>query len=309
MQPGYTVLPVSVVKTQATPILKALLEGKTVYISNRGRVVAAFRPYSSVPDGVAALHASPFLNVSRITATDLQKSVPSTEITLAAGGLPSLVEKNGRVLGILTSATAPRPTSPPDIHAVGAKSERVRAYQIEHSDASIDEVMDFYRELEPEDDPEDVFDWRLQDVLVDDEIDSDAVADDLEGWREDGSQIEDDVLTVLNKLEAAIVARRGRGVEVPMPLAVTNFPQVHRLGGRLNRTVKDGEQLEANGETVLARAHYFGALVATSIPNIGVMYRMGNIARLTGRNREAAHWFRLTFAFDALEELAARVKA
>lgn len=306
MEPGYTVLPVSAVKTQATPIQEALLAGKTVYISNRGRVVAAFRPYSSIPDGVAALHASPFLNVSRITATDLQKSVPSTEITLAAGGLPSLVEKNGRILGILTSATAPSPTSPPDIHAVGAKSERVRAYQTEHPDASIDEVMDFYRELEPEDDPADVFDWRLQDVLVDDE----TVADDLEGWREDGSQIEDDVLTVLNNLEAAIVVLDGRGVvEVPMPPAVTNFPEVHRIGESLNRAVKDGEQLEANGETVLARARYFDALVATSMPNVGVMYRMGNIARLAGRNREAAHWFKLTFAFDALEELAARVKA
>jgi antitoxin (DNA-binding transcriptional repressor) of toxin-antitoxin stability system len=49
VEQGYTVLPVSALKTQAKVVFEALKKGQTVFVANRGRVVAAFRPYTSVP--------------------------------------------------------------------------------------------------------------------------------------------------------------------------------------------------------------------------------------------------------------------
>gem|GEM_PF-6523057 len=306
---GHTVLPVSALKRDASMVFDSLKDGKTVYVSNRGRVVAAFRPYGFIPSGVLALHTSPYVNVATLSARDMQRGVPSSAVAEAAEGLPSIVEKSGRVFGILTPATAPS-SSVPDIAAIGAKSEAVRAFQAEHPDATIDTVMDFYRQFDGHDEyAPPAHDWSLSGLFATTTADDggDAITDDLERWRHQGSEVEGVVESIFASLDRAIPAIvDGSGVSVQLPAVPDAVAAVLRVASQPGRdTVVGGEQLEANGETVQARAHYVTALTATVLPDVGVMYRLGNLARSTGHAAEAARWFRLSFTYDALEQLEA----
>lgn len=298
----YTVLPVSAIKPQTNLIFESLEAGKTVFIAKHSRIVAAFRPVSAIPDGVMALHGSPYLNVSRVTATHLQKTAPSEEISRAVNGIPSLVEKKGRVFGILTAATAPQPTSPPDLEAISAKSERVRQFQIEHPDASIDEVMAFYDELDDADnDSPTPQDWRLSTVG-----DVDDLRGDMKRWRDKGSTFEDFTRTVLVILGAAVPAPRAVTVIPPLAEQLRGVISAFVAGGPIGRAaVVEGEQLEARKDKVGARAQYLRALGATMLtdsPDVGAMARLGNLAFGVGNTCESAYWYKLAFVFDALEE-------
>jgi hypothetical protein len=303
VKPGYTVLPVSVLKNRATVVFDALKDGKTVYVSNRGRVVAAFRPYAFVPAGVAALHASPYLNVSRVTARDMLRSVPSAAITDAAHGLPSIVEKNGRVYGILTRATVPSPPSTPDAQTIGEKAELMRQYQTKNPHAPLDAVMNYYGELDgAHAESATERDWPLVDLPA--HGDADAVSDELDRWRDEGSQIEDAVQFVMTRLDEAIPAVvDGADIHVRLSAVPDAIAATLDFGSQPERAaVIGGEQFEATGEAIHARANYLSALIAGDHPNVGVMYRLGNLARLAGNMNEAAHWFKLSFAYDALEQ-------
>ena len=49
--------------------------------------------------------------------------------------------KNGRIYGVLTPATAPRPVTIPDRDRAGANAEAVRRFHEQNPDASLDELV------------------------------------------------------------------------------------------------------------------------------------------------------------------------
>lgn len=307
-EPGYTVLPVSALKEQATVVFDALKDGKTVYVSKHGRIGAAFRPYRFVPAGVAALRSSPFLNLHTLTARAMGRGVPSTAITAAAHGIPSLVEKESHIYGILTPAVTPRLATVPDPEVIGAKAEAVNNYQKENPEATIEQIVAFSNSLDHDDEDAAVKrDWPLRGPAVVDQFDSDntAVYDDIQHWRDEGSEIEDIVEQVLASLAEAIpAAAAGTGVSVQFPAVPEMVIDALNIdASRATReTVLGGEQFEAAGDPVLARTSYLVALIADEHPSVGVMWRLGNLARSAGRPAEAARWFRLSLTFDALEQ-------
>jgi hypothetical protein len=165
--------------------------------------------------------------------------------------------------------------------------------------------MDFYRELDGQhEDAASAYDWSLGDLVAPAEVDSDAINDELERWRDQGSEVEDVVESIFTSLDRAIPAIvDGRGIAVRLPTVPDTVTATLNVTGQPGRdTVVGGEQFEATGDTVLARAHYVTALTAAPLPDVGVMYRLGNLARSTGHAAEAARWFRLSFTYDALEQ-------
>lgn len=337
VEPGYTVLPVSALKEQAKVVFEALKKGQIVYVANRGRVIAAFRPYTFVPDAVAALYTSPYLDLPTVTARDLGRGIRlSKVVTEAAEGLPSIVEKDRRIYGILTPATAPEPSEIPDPESVGAKAEAVRKYREANPDATIDQIMDYSNSLDES--HEDVGAWRewpLSDQVAVTRLEDDAtINDELELWRDQGSDVEDVVHKVFASLDEAIPAGAGRSgfllrlldgshrvsallrksavpdlavgsrsvsVKSAVPdLVVGSRPVNFALAGR--ETVLGGEKLEADGKAVQARTSYVIALTADQHPNVGAMWRLGNLARSVGHSAEAARWFRLSLVVDALDQ-------
>jgi hypothetical protein len=308
IEPGYTVLPVSALKEQATVVFDALKKGKTVYVSKHGRIGAAFRPYTFVPAGVAALHASPYLNLSTLTARDMGRGVPSMAVTEAAQGLPSIVEKESRIYGLLTPAGAPKPRTIPDHEVIGAKAEAVNNYQNEHPEATIGQIMAFSNSLDaPYEDVASQRDWPLRGQVAAVQLDSDdtAVHHDIQQWRDEGSEIEDVVEKVFASLDEAIPAvAAGRGISVQFPTVPDLVIDALNISASpaTRETVLGGEQFEAAGHTVLARTSYLVALTADEHPSVGVMWRLGNLARSAGHPAEAARWFRLSLTYDALEQ-------
>src|SRR6201999_432939 len=145
---------------------------------------------------------------------------------------------------------------------------------------------------------------------------ADAVHADIKGWREQGSDIEDIVESVFDVLGKTIaVAAEDDGTSAPMLPNLSNLrPHVAStaairglddyLGGftppATRAGVLHGERLEATGQPAVARANYVWALTTEPLPNVGVMWRLGNLARHAGHRAEAALWFRLSLAYDAI---------
>lgn len=343
IEQGYTVLPVSALKEQSKVVLEALMKGQIVYVANRGRVVAAFRPHTFVPDAVAALYTSPHLDLPTFTARDLGRGIRlSKVITEAAGGLPSIVEKDRRIYGILTPATTPEPSEIPDPESVGAKAEAVRKYREANPDATIDQIMEYSDGLDESNEGGGVWgEWPLSDQVAGTRLEDDAaINDELRLWRDQGSDVEDVVHEVFASLDEAIPAASDRGgIVLRAPTERDLIDGSHRISalrdsevvrdlvvgsrrvsvkspmrdlvGRSHRiyfaladreTVAGGEKFEADGKTVQARTSYVIALASDEHPNVGVMWRLGNLARSVGHSAEAARWFRLSLVVDALDQ-------
>lgn len=303
-QPGYTVLPVSALQDQASTVFEALDDGRTVYVSNRGKVVAAFRPYVSVPAAVAALYTSPNLDQPAVTSRDLRRGVKSSVVAEAAAGLPSLLFKDGRIHGVLTAASTPEPTEIPNPDAVGAKAEVMRQYREEHPDATIDEVLAYSDSLDTEIADAVVPDWEFEsDTLLERLLgDTAAVRDDLEAWRDQGSDVEDVAEWLLLDAAKAIPsytdpAKLLDAVRVP-PAVLASYGTALEPQGRVG--LIGGEQFEAAGDVVLARRRYVAELTDGTVPNVGAMWLLGSLARHQGRPAEARHWYVLSFVVDRL---------
>lgn len=301
----YIVLPVSALKDQVTTVFDALKADKVVYVSNRGRIAAAFRPYTFVPEGVAALHVNPNLNLPfTVSARDMGRGVPSKQVSEAAAGLPSIVEKDRNIYGMLTPASAPRPRTIPDPNEVGAKAEAILAYQQRNPSSPIEDVLAFADEgAVPHKEALGAPSWPLGDPesgIAQLESD-DAVDNDLDDWRKQGSDVEDIVKNVFAHL-LGTVAAIAHGTPTPVPNLGIDSARLVAPSARIK--VLSGERQEAAGDTVVARTDYVTALVTEGHPNVGVMWRLGNLARTEGHTAEAARWFRLSLACDAVAETA-----
>jgi hypothetical protein len=309
-EPGYTVLPVSALKRHLTTIFDALKADKTVYIAKRGKIVAAFQPYSAVPESVAALHGSPNLELPTITARDIGRNSLSEAVSEAEMGLPRMVERQGHIYGMLTAAHAPAPETIPDPDTVGAKAEAILGFQKKNPEASIDDVMAFSDSLdEPRDDAATQRPWPL----AAESESNDAVEAELAKWRARDSQVEYIVETVFTIFDKALPYVAVDALPHLAPPVLQNFvDQAHDLSEIVRHTsnpatrssITHGERLEAAGEWVDARATYVRTLMTTTttLPNTGVMWRLGNLARRVGYRAEAARWFRLALSVDVLSD-------
>ena len=300
---GYTVMPLSALKKLHKELFEALRADKTVYVSKHGRIVAAFRPYGYVPESVAAVYASPNLELPTITARDIQRTSLSKPVAEAEAGLPAVIEKDSRIYGMLTPAGTPPPAAVPDRDTVGAKASAMQDFQQHNPDASIEEVMAFADSIDA--DPAEQTAATTWPITAD-FVTSDGVAYDIKGWRDKGSDVEDEVEGILAALEQGIktAARRTNGVSLPS-VPKLRKPKARSVTGNAaaassRSVVRTAEQLEAAGEPVDARARYVEALTADPLPNVGVMWRLGNLARSTGHFSEAARWFQYSLAYDAL---------
>jgi hypothetical protein len=307
----YTVLPVSALKKQNAVVFDTLKEGKTVYVANRGRVVAAFRPASFVPAAIAALHTSPYLNPPTVTARILGHGSVSRAVADASQGLVSIVEKDRRIYGILTPATTPEPSQTPDIDAIGEKAEKMRQFREEYPHATIDEVMEHSRSL-------DLFaaagsdhghDWPLTGAAAITQLDDAAAISELKLWKDNGSPIED----IVKRLFVEFTKRPGggmiRGDQSPVSglsahvgakkIAVIT-PRFRMRAGRA--TIVGGEIEEAAGRVVPARRKYVEALTSDQDAEVGAAFALANLARAEGNLNEAAVWYTMSFLADAARQ-------
>jgi hypothetical protein len=299
----YTVLPVSALKKQHAVVFDTLKEGKTVYVANRGRVVAAFRPASFVPDAVAALHTSPYLDPPTVTARLLGHGSVSRAVTDASDGLVSIVEKDGRIYGILTPATTPEPSQTPDIDAIGEKAEKMRQFREENPNATLDEVMEHSRSLEvpAAAENEQRLDWPLTGAVSIRKLDDAAAIGELQLWKDNGSRVEG----IVKKLFVEFIKPRrptgpirggrvasgsssrasGKGI-----VAVASGVRVRP--GRA--TILGGEMDEAAGHVVQARRKYVEALTSDQDAEVGAAFALANLARAKGNRNEAAVWYTMS---------------
>lgn len=306
---GYIVLPVSALKEQVTTVFDTLQDDKIVYVSYRGRIVAAFRPYTFIPEGVLALHVSPILNFAyKVTARGIGRGVPSQAVKDAADGLPWIVEKDGHIYGMLTPATAPRPSIIPDPAVVGYKAEAILDYQRRNPTASIDDLMAFEDKLNVPIGKDAIHQsWPMgKPTSSTAPLErSDAVSHELSDWRQSGSGVEDIVERLFSFLDQKITAFAAgtpmqRHNAASARLSVFDSERPEAASARLS--VFYGERSEAAGRQVEARELYVSALIADVHPHVGVMWRLGNLARSVGRRAEAARWFRLSLACDTVEQ-------
>src|SRR4029079_5408657 len=94
MKTNHIVLPISALKGEATTVFDALADGRTVYVSKHGAVIAAFRPFDDIPATVAAAYVMPGADRGELTARKMAQAFRSQAVADAAAGLPSLVTKN-----------------------------------------------------------------------------------------------------------------------------------------------------------------------------------------------------------------------
>jgi antitoxin (DNA-binding transcriptional repressor) of toxin-antitoxin stability system len=301
--PSYLVLPVSTLKANASTVFDSLAAGRTVYVAKRGEVVAAFRPYEAVPEGVAAVYASPAaVSAIELTARQLGREVPSTEVSEAANGLASLVTKNGRIYGVLTSATTPPPVTVPDPEAAGALAEAVRSFQEEHPDASLDEVVEMMANWSP----------SSAATVTDSPYAEDADARvgtspnlgmDLARWRDRGSRVEDLVHAFFSRVAA--VVQPGFGALAPGAAAVVApamFKVLYNTAyGNPMAIVREGERSETSGDVVGARTSYVAAVYGPPNPSVGAMWRLADLARREGNADEASTWYGIALDWDSIQ--------
>lgn len=304
--PRHVVLPVSALKTNTTTVFDALAAGRTVYVSKRGEVVAAFRPFEAVPEAIAAVYASPTaLSAIELTARQLGREVPSTEVTEAALGLPSLVTRNGRIYGVLTKATAPQPAAVPDPEIAGARAEAVRTFQEEHPDASLDEVVEFTMKAMTDPSVGPGFETETSPavpahVFVPSSRD---VAKDLAGWRKRGSPVEGLVEALLTRIAALLQPGATDPVQTATAtVAPAEFRTLYNTTrGNPTAMVRHGERIETTGDVVGARTTYVAAVFAPPSPSVGAMWRLADLSRRAGNTAEASAWYRLALDWDKIE--------
>ena len=306
---GYTVLPVSEVKRQYRAIFDALEAGETVYIAKRGKVVAAFEPFTAVPDSVIALHRSPILtDLPIITARQLGHGSVSDAVVDAEAGLPRLLEREGHVYGMLTAAEAPAPESIPDPDVVGARSEALLAFQENNPGASIDEIMAFSDSLEQSDETTSP---SLASPPAGVTERHEAVQVDIAKWSALGSPVEDIVVGLFSYLQNALAHVQVDPAEHAHKLQTfisgnSELEHFVRISGNpsVRWVLSEGERLEAAGDWVDARTIYVQVLVASTatLPDAGVLWRLGNLDRRMGFIAEGAQWFRLALTVDRIAD-------
>jgi hypothetical protein len=306
----YTVLPVSALKKQNGVVFDTLKAGKTVYVANRGRVVAAFRPASFVPEAFAASATSPYVDTPTVNARVLGHGSVSQAIADASVGLVSIVEKDSRIYGILTPATTPEPPQTPDMDALGEKAEIMRQWREDHPNATIDEVMEHSRSLDEaavaENEPG--REWPLTGAAAFTQLDDAAAIDELQHWKDNGSHIEDTVKKIIVEFTTRPRGGAIRGVRVSTSRSSARVgakkiaAATPRFRLRSREAILSGEMDQAAGRVVRARKKYLEALTSDQQAEVGAAFALANLARAAGNRNEAAVWYTMAFQANAARQ-------
>jgi len=292
----YTVLPVSALKKQHAVVFDTLKAGKTVYVANHGRVVAAFRPASFVPEAIAASATSPYVEPPTVNARVLHRGNVSQAIADASVGLVSIVEKDRSVYGILTPATTPEPTQIPDMATIGKKAEIMRKWREDNPKATIEEVMAHSQSLDAASVAEDELqsEWKTTAAAAITKLDNEAAIKELQHWKDSGSRVEDAVTRVIVEFAKGkkatpirIVAGRSRARGAAEKVAST--PSPYRVRSR--EAILHGEKDQAAGYVLRAREKFFDVLIGNEQAKVGAAFALGNLARIAGNRNEAAVWY------------------
>jgi hypothetical protein len=216
------------------------------------------------------------------------------------------VTKNGRIYGVLTPATAPRPVAVPDPDAAGARAEAVRTFQEEHPTASLDDIVKFTTNWTGR--PGVATSTGIETLqagpdlaFVRSKLD---VTESLARWRKQGSLVEGLVEALLNRIAALIQpgTTRLRAARGPAAVAPAVFGALYdTTGGNATAIVRRGERFEKTGDVVEARTTYVAALFAPSSPSLGAMWRLGDLARRAGNTAEASAWYSLALDWNDIE--------
>ncbi len=298
-QPEYTVFPTAALKSHTRELFDALKAGKIVYVSKHGKIRAAFLPYGLVPAAVAKAHASPNLDTFSVSSADSWQGNLAKPLADAEAGLPSIVEKDRDIYGMLVPASAPRPVTIPDPAKVGAKAEAMREFRLSKPEASVEDVVAFSKSLDAHvDGGVEQRGWPLSSEYEDDE----KVEANIASWREAQSAVEEVVEHVFKTFDSAISVGAMPKLLGLVPREMVAPALVRGAVGGFaapDSGVERGELLEAAGDEIGARAVYVMSIESSPV---GAMWRLANQARRLGRRDEAARWSRLTLAADVLSE-------
>lgn len=134
----YGPVPVSRLKTEAGAVFQALQEGRRVFISRHGVVVAAIDPVSlNRHVRELARFALPVEDdeaLPQLTAREFQQGSLSDYVRRAEEGSPSLVTRANKVYGVLTS-----PGLIETVESVDEREKALASFERQHPDASAED--------------------------------------------------------------------------------------------------------------------------------------------------------------------------
>jgi hypothetical protein len=316
------ILPVSALKSESSRVFAALKDGRTVYVSKHGDIVAAFRPFLDVPASVAASVAMTYVLPGQVavevTAREMGRAVPSRAVSEAAAGLPFLVTKNHDIYGVLAAASVPAPTLISDLAVASARSDAMLRYLDDHPGASLDEIVTFRSALDGQfagGQPAPVEDYEGPDggqgagsILASE------LTDDLARWTERGSPFE----RILGSLLSNIAREVGQPGEIAFGVGQSLLDaRLHEwseswrgrlltalapTGGTEERPstalwIREGALL-ADSDPVRARRLYVRALIGGPTLSGGAMWKLGDLARGEGYQAEAKVWYGMALNWE-----------
>jgi antitoxin (DNA-binding transcriptional repressor) of toxin-antitoxin stability system len=312
MKTNHIVLPISALKSETATLFDALAQGRTVYVSKHGAVIAAFRPFDDIPEAVAAAYVMPGADTAELTARDMAQAVPSRAVADAAAGLPSLVTKNHEIYGILTEASIPVPPSVPSLDVAAARSEAVRSFLADNPAATVADIAAYRKTIEEKNaEVERRRPAEEEEVIY---LTVDAVNNSLDWWTKRGSKVEG----VVNGLFDSLIESRRRSYQPGVVCATAvqntlaawqaNYAEMNTDTSGAAAALREGVRL-AGSDPVLARERYVYVLAAAPGLHAGALWKLGDLARGLGQPGEARAWYELALRWnpdgDAVSDLAA----
>jgi hypothetical protein len=143
-------VPVSRLKGEIGNIYEALEHGRRVLVSRHGEVVAVIQPATAphvklcYQAELAHFAVTGPRELSVLTATDFGQGSPSAFIRTAEIGIASLVSRENRIYGVLTSLEDDSATTTESADFVDARERHLAQFERDHPDATAD---DFAREV------------------------------------------------------------------------------------------------------------------------------------------------------------------
>jgi hypothetical protein len=300
----HVVVPITQLKHDPTAVFDALADERRVYVAKHGRVIAAIDPFSLIPTDVLAAFSAPTkfdALFSELTARQMGRAVPSTQVAEASEGLPSLVTKDGKVYGLLRGSSAPATTGD-EAARMAAMDQAVRDYLTEHPHVDRESMLAF------------VDNWHW-----DGSTSSDSLAESLElthldipdtvfspAWEDVGSEAEPVAVRLVAALRSVVDRARTviLGPVGPVPAVVTSAAESAQFDDwTLFRIALKAEIADDLAD---ARVGYITSLLVDETPNAASLWRLGEMSRAQGHVAEAACWFDLSRATVLVDEPARR---
>ena len=229
----------------------------------------------------------------RVTARTLGRGSISRYVTNASDGLVSIVEKEGKIFGILTPAITSELSSAPDIRSIGEKAEKMREFQLDNPNASIEEIVEYSASLDSP--PVAAAGSGVERLPLEvwlESLDHDLAINELKRWSDDKSQVEGIVEKLFGDfLRDHQVSVDAWGADELKTLGIDNEDLADLLRGRPRASwvrVAAGEREFVAGNLVEARKLYVAALPAAPV---AATVALASLALKKKNRHEAALWY------------------